>query len=203
MRLATLATLPLELSRRLLTTVPTRLGVFLRRIAYRPFLASGRLFDVAEGVEIAGLGNLSLGEGATLLPGCTILCPNAPLALGRRCFLNKNVRLGSNGDAPLTLGDHVMVGPNVVMDTSRHNDSRTDIPMQDQGLSFAPIHVGDDVWIGANAVVACGVRIGRGAIVGAGAVVTHDVPEFAVVGGVPAKIIRMRGREDAGGKRCG
>jgi len=194
MKAQTLLALPLDLGRWLLTAAPTRLGVFLRRVAYRPFLASGRCFDIAEGVEIKGLGNLTLGDGASVESGCTLLCPGAPLRLGRRCYLNKNVRLGSAGDAPLSLGDNVMVGPNVVMDTSRHNDARTDVPMKDQGLAYAPILVGDDVWIGANVVITCGVTVGRGSIVGAGAVVTRDVPEFAVVGGVPARLIRMRGQ---------
>jgi len=116
------------------------------------------------------------------------------MRLGRGCYLNKNVRLGSSGSASLSLGDKVMVGPNVVMDTSRHNDARTDVPMQDQGMAYAPIAIGDGVWIGANAVVTCGVTVGRGCIIGAGAVVTRDVPDFAVVGGVPARLIRMRGQ---------
>lgn len=192
MKLKTLLALPLELARWLLAATPTRLGVFLRRVAYRPFLASGRLFDIAEGVHIDGFGNLALRDGATLEQGCSLYCPKAPLTLGRSCYLNRNVRLGSVGDAPLTLGDNVMVGPNVVMDTSRHNTGRLDIPMQDQGLSFAPIVVEDDVWIGANAVIVCGVRIGCGSIVGAGAVVTKDVPPHAIVGGVPARILGSR-----------
>lgn len=81
--------------------------------------------------------------------------------MGERCYLNKNVRLGSSGDAPLTLGNDVMIGPNVVMDTSRHNMERTDVPMKAQGLSHAPITVGDDVWIGANVVVVCGTTLGQ------------------------------------------
>ncbi|MDP3428325.1 MAG: acyltransferase [Humidesulfovibrio sp.] len=193
MKPRTLLALPVALARCLLAAVPTRLGVFLRRVAYRPFLASGRLFDIAERVHIEGLGNLTLGHAATVSSGCTIICPNARLSLGQRCYLNENVRLGSVGTAALTLGNDVMVGPNVVMDTSRHNDARLDIPMKDQGLSCAPISVGDDVWIGANAVITCGVVIGRGCIIGAGAVVTRDVPDRAVVGGVPARVIRIRG----------
>jgi len=192
MKPTALLALPAALVSWLLAAVPTRLGVFLRRVIYRQFMTSGHLFDIAEGVTIEGLENLSLEHGATISSGCTLLCPNARLSLGLRCYLNKNVRLGSHGNAPLSLGNNVMVGPNVVMDTSRHNSERLDIPMQDQGLSYAPIQVGDDVWIGANAVITCGVAIGRGCIIGAGAVVTRDVPDFAVVGGVPARIIRMR-----------
>ncbi len=198
MMLKTLLNLPVDLLCWLLQAAPTRLGVFLRRAAYRPLLASGSSFDILEGVEISRLGNLSLGDGVAVERGCTLLCAGAPLRLGPGCYLNKNVRLGSGGDAPLTLGANVMVGPNVVMDTSRHNSARIDRPMKSQGLSYAAITVGDDVWIGANAVVTCGVTIGRGAIVGAGAVVTRDVPEFAVVGGVPARLIRMRGAQDGG-----
>ena len=70
------------------------------------------------------------------------------------------------------------------------------------GIVLRAIAVGDDVWIGANAVVTCGVTIGRGAIVGAGAVVTRDVAEYAVVGGVPARLIRMRGAQDGGEPAC-
>ena len=155
-------------------------------------MASGRLFDILENVEIHGLPNLSIGDGTCIETGCTLLCDNASLSIGERCYLNKNVRLGSSGDAPLVLGNWVMIGPNVVIDTSRHNMERTDIPMKDQGLSYAPVTVGDDVWIGANAVITCGVTLGRGCVVGAGSVVTRDVESYAVVGGVPARPIGHR-----------
>ena len=192
MKASSILNFPLELLLWFLAGIPGRAGVFLRRIIYRPLMAGGRLFDLLERVEISGLANLSLGDGVTIESGCALYCMNAPLTLGKGCYLNRNVRLGSAGDVPLIMGDNVMVGPNVVIDTSRHNHDRLDLPMKEQGLSYEPITVGDDVWIGSNAVITCGVTIGRGSIVGAGAVVTRDVEEFSIVGGVPAKPIHER-----------
>ena len=60
-----------------------------------------------------------------------------------------------------------------------------------------PVIIGDDVWIGGRVIILPGVTIGNGAIVGAGAVVTRDVPEYAIVGGVPAKVIKMRTQNSA------
>lgn len=192
MKLKTLINMPTEIALAILRGIPGRLGVFLRRVLYRNHMAGGDLFDILEGVQILGFHNLTLGQGATLESRCTVLCPNAPLSLGKGSYLNKNVRIGSGGDAPLTIGDSVMIGPNVVIDTSRHNSQDTRSPMLDQGLSYEPINISDDVWIGANVVVTCGVTIGTGAIIGAGAVVTSDVEPYTVVGGVPAKFIRNR-----------
>jgi galactoside O-acetyltransferase len=192
MRMDSFLRCPLDLLRSFVAAVPSRLGVFLRRVAYRSFMAGGGRFDLEAGVRIDGLSNLSIGEGTCIESDCTLLCPGAPMTLGTGCYLNRNVRLGSNGSASFTMGDNVMIGPNVVMDTSRHNDARIDIPMKAQGLSYAPIIIGDDVWIGANVVITCGITVGRGSIVGAGAVVTRDVPPYSMVAGVPARVIRQR-----------
>lgn len=91
------------------------------------------------------------------------------------------------------IGDGSLIGHNVVLATLNHamdpEDRATMIP--------APIHIGKRVWIGANATVLPGVTIGDGAIVAAGAVVTKDVPENTVVGGVPARVMRKIGKEEA------
>lgn len=93
---------------------------------------------------------------------------------------------------PLTIGDDVMMGPEVVILTNSHKFDRVDITMNKQGSYVDPVVIGNDVWIGTRSIILPGVKIGNGVIIGAGAVVTKDVPDYAVVGGVPAKIIRYR-----------
>lgn len=93
---------------------------------------------------------------------------------------------------PLIIGNDVMMGPEVVILTNSHKFDRVDIPMNEQGSYVGPVIIGNDVWIGTRSIILPGVKIGNGVIIGAGAVVTKDVPDYAVVGGVPAKIIRFR-----------
>ena len=92
----------------------------------------------------------------------------------------------------MRIGDDVMMGPNVSIYTRNHAFERTDVPMNTQGVSDEKIVViENDVWIGANSIILPGVTVSKGAIIGAGAVVTKDVPEYAIVGGNPAKVIKF------------
>lgn len=91
------------------------------------------------------------------------------------------------------IGKHVMMGPDVCIYTKNHVFDRTDVPMDLQGVApEKPVIIADDVWIGSRVIILPGVHIGTGAVIGAGAVVTKDVPDYAVVGGNPARILRMR-----------
>jgi len=104
--------------------------------------------------------------------------------MGENVFINSGCRFQDQGG--IYLGDGVLIGHNVVLATINHA-----LDYRDRGISKpAPIHVGKNVWIGANATVLPGVTIGDGAVIAAGAVVTKDVPPNTVVGGVPAKWIR-------------
>lgn len=123
--------------------------------------------------------------------------------IGRRISFSQQVSLGNRssiGDETYILGK-VIIGNDVMMAArcafiaSHHNYKRIDIPMNQQGGSDSPIYVSDDVWIGYGSIITAGVKVGRGAIVAAGAVVTKDVPDFAVVGGVPARVIKYRNEE--------
>ena len=82
-----------------------------------------------------------------------------------------------------------MMGPECIIYTSRHEHGRTDIPMCRQGMTeIRPVTIGDDVWLGTRVII----MPGGGAIIGAGSVVTHDIPEYAVAAGAPAEVKKYR-----------
>ena len=114
---------------------------------------------------------------------------SAKASLGDYSGIGINARI--NGECKI--GTHVMMGTDVVIITRNHAFDRTDIPMMEQGFeNERPVEIGNDVWIGDRVIILPGVTVGDGSILAAGAVVTHDVPAYAVVAGVPAKIIKMR-----------
>ena len=92
---------------------------------------------------------------------------------------------------PVTIGDHVNLAQGITVTALNHNFSQPALPIDQQGVSTAPVTLGDDIWIGANAVVLPGVTIGNHCVVAAGAVVTKDVPPHSLVAGVPAIIIKQ------------
>jgi len=111
--------------------------------------------------------------------------------IGNNCFIGGNTRLYAYGER-ITIGDNVIIAPDVFMITRNHIFADPHVPIKVQGYSYAPITIKDDVWIGFRATVLPGVTIGRGSVVAASAVVTKDVEPFSVVGGVPARLIKKR-----------
>lgn len=110
--------------------------------------------------------------------------------VGKNVFINMGCKFQDQGG--IYIGDGALIGHNVVLATLNHAMS----PKDRSSLIPAPIRIGKNVWIGSNSTVLPGVTIGDGAIVAAGAVVTRDVPENTVVGGVPAHIIRTISEEE-------
>lgn len=133
------------------------------------FAECGRGINVETGVEIGRNVSVRIGDGSGL---------GINMSVGR----------------PLVIGRDVMIGRNVLFLRRNHSFDRTDIPMRQQGYTIPqPLRICDDVWFGDRVIVLSKVnRIGKGSIIGAGAVVTKDVPDYAIVGGNPARVIRMR-----------
>lgn len=135
-------------------------------------------------------GFLEIGADSFVSQGSVLNCYGGKIRIGERvsiqiyCFLN--------GYGNITIGNDVMIATGVVINAGTHIFLDKTIPMNRQGVKGIGIVIEDDVWIGAKAVILDGVRIGHGAIVGAGAVVTKNVLPFTVVAGVPAVVIKER-----------
>lgn len=139
----------------------------IRAALVRGFVRSaGKNIDIQKGARFGK--SLKIGDNS---------------GIGINCVLQGDVSIGNN----------VMMGPEVWVYTRNHKHSRTDIPMRDQGFEEEkPVVIMNDVWIGSRVTILPGVKIGNGVIVGTGAVVTKDVPDYSVVAGNPAKVVKNR-----------
>ena len=153
-----------------------------------------------------------VGRNVNFSVGATAVCPenisigdNVNFKIGVHIEAGQPVTIGSNTHfapycvlyGPLQIGDKCAIAAHTVFASIGHSYDQPDIPFVDLPARSALIVLEDNVWIGANATIIAGVRIGTGSIVGAGAVVTHNVDPYSVVGGVPARFIRNRKQEDS------
>lgn len=129
--------------------------------------------------------NVNIEHGAFLASG-------AGIEIGD----NSGVGLACRISGPLSIGSDVMMAPGVMIFTQNHETKDLSIPMRLQTAPKKKVTIGDDVWLGANALIMPGVSIGNGAIIAAGAVVTKNVEPYAVVGGNPARVIKYRKEEN-------
>lgn len=116
------------------------------------------------------------------------------VTIGDHCLINHNclIQAGKSDAGFINIGNYVHMGVNVAIMAFNHGFYTREIPTKEQDYMDAPVIIHDDVWIGAGAVILAGVTIGQGAIIAAGAVVTKDVPAYAIAGGVPARVLKYR-----------
>lgn len=130
--------------------------------------------------DIKGLENLSIGDGTSIPKGSTFYCTDAPLTIGKKVVFGPNPTIITGDHRIDIIGKHII---DVTVDEK--------LPENDQ-----PVMIEDGVWCGANVTILKGVTIGRGSVIAAGAVVTKSFPPYSIIGGVPAKLIKMRFAED-------
>ncbi len=130
--------------------------------------------------------SLVFGRGAKV--GSHALLRRIDLTAGDNCSINSFAVL----QGKITIGSNVSIAPGAKIFGENHNFSRIDISFKEQGCSCKGVVIGDDVWIGTDAVIVDGVKVGSHSVIAAGAVVTKDVPEYCLAGGNPARVIRDR-----------
>jgi len=195
--------------------VPGALGLFLRAKLYPLVLGrTGKNVTFGLNVTLRHPHKISIGDDVVIDDGCLLDAKgtdNQGITIGSGVFIGRNTILScKNGD--IVIGDYANIGFNCeIFSASRvylgastlvaaytylvggdHLYDRTDIPVLNQGRTARGIEVDDNVWLGAHVVIADGSRVGRDAIIGAGAVVIGEIDPFCIAAGIPAKSIRDR-----------
>ncbi|NEO30245.1 MAG: acyltransferase [Symploca sp. SIO3C6] len=206
-----------ELSTLLFGDLPGSFGYLLRKIFYPPFFRSvGKGVIFGKGTAIrhpkritfgdrvaiddyvlldasgAGEKGIVLEEDVIISRNCVIQGKTGSVAIGKKTDIGCNTIISSGGG--IFIGNSVLIAGNCYLGGGRYITDKLDVPMMEQGVySKGPVIIEDDVWLGAGATVLDGIHIGKGCIVGAGALVTKDLPDYAIAIGVPAKVTKMRG----------
>jgi acetyltransferase-like isoleucine patch superfamily enzyme len=165
---------------------------FLLRLRHPSVITRGLVFlDRGASVQATpGYGRLVLGRWVHLGAGTTLRCHEGTLTVGDKTVLARNVVVNCYLD--VEIGDSVLIADGVYISDFDHCFADVTRPIKDQGIVKSRVRVERDVWLGTKATVSRGVVIGEGAVVGANAVVTHDLPPFSVSVGVPAKVVKQR-----------
>ena len=139
----------------------------------------------------AGEKGIGIGDDVIISRNSVIQGKTGPVVIGNKTDIGCNTVISSCSG--ISIGKSVLIGANCYIGGARYISDRLDVPMMEQGTySNGAVVIEDEAWLGAGATVLDGIRVGKGAIVGAGAVVTKDLPDYAVAIGVPAKVIKQR-----------
>lgn len=155
-------------------------------------LGSGIVADDSVVIDAKGTTNkgVDIGDNVFIGRNTIIYCQNGNISIGSGSNIGSNSQIFSSGNC--AIGENVLIAAYVYLVGGGHEFSGEDTPVINQDRVAKGIRVENGVWIGAGVKVLDGVTVGRDAVIAAGSVVTRDVPERAIVGGIPAKILRIR-----------
>jgi acetyltransferase-like isoleucine patch superfamily enzyme len=175
--------------------VSSRLHSYALKAIFSPFLKAGPHCILGRGVSIRPFEWRDtklrvILEGHNTIGNHTIIQGAGKISFGLNSFCADFCVFGANES--IAIGRDVMIANAVSIRDTDHAFSRSDMPMSKQGVNTSPVVIEDDVWIGHGAVVLRGVTIGKGSIVSAGSVVNRNIAPYSIVGGVPAKLIKLR-----------
>ncbi|MDT4921101.1 MAG: hypothetical protein QOI15_2003 [Pseudonocardiales bacterium] len=147
-------------------------------------------------LEMLRTGRLDIGPHAYFEPGVWLTSDTGRISIGGGTLVNLNVMIAAVDE--VRIGEHCMLANGCLITDGNHRFDDPETPVPWQGFtSKGPVHIGDNVWLGANVVVTSGVTIGRRAVIGANSVVTQDIPEFSIAAGAPARVLKSVTYPDA------
>lgn len=158
------------------------------RLRYRNLYGAMFFLDVGGDILVGLDANVHIGRGVRIMQDFTGRFMGT-LMIGDNVFFSRGCLL--EAFSHVTIGDACLIGEGVSIHDENHRTTRTDVDIADQGFVIEPIVIGNNVWVGAKATILQGVRIGDHAVIGANAVVTHDVPAFGVAVGIPARVVKI------------
>lgn len=198
----------------LVAWVPHSLGRVLRRLVYRAIFARiGISVQIQPGVEFVCPERIEIRNGVKIDRHVRIINfgRNSKICIADRVHLERGVDIKIHGDGKVEIGENTFIGPYVCLSgksikigkdcmiashssiyANNHNFAERIHKIKEQGLSYKGIVIEDDCWLGSGVRVVDGITIGQGSVIGAGAVVTKDIPPYSVAVGVPAKVISRR-----------
>jgi len=167
-------------------------------IRHRSKIRAGRTVTIGSHVEINALSleGISIGDNVSILRNTIIECTGVIRNIGVGLTIGNNVGIAQNCfiqvRGKVSIGNDVIFGPGVSIFSENHRFENPDIPVSLQGETRKGVSIEDGVWVGSRAIILDGVQVGKNSIIAAGSVVNKDVPPYAIVGGIPARIIKTR-----------
>jgi len=161
-------------------------------------VSCGRNFIIEDDCFINAISRcgIAVGNNVSIGRNSIIDCTGVIHKLGEGLIIGDNVGIAANAfiavRASVEIGDNTIIGPGISIHSENHVFSTLEQPIRLQGVSRRGIKIGCDCWIGARVLILDGVHIGDGVVVAAGSVVNRDLPDYAIAGGVPAKVIKNR-----------
>lgn len=200
----------------LLGPLPGGAGFLMRKLFYpKLFKSAGKGLIIGRNVVIRHANNIRLGrdvtiddnclidargagdegliieDGVIINRGCTIQAKAGPIHIGRRTSLGANTVIVSQDG--VHIGEAVLTAGSISISTGLYHHDRRDMAVMDQGAyTMGPVRIGKFSWLGSGAILLDGVSLGDGVVIGAGSVINKDIPSYAVVVGVPGKVLRYR-----------
>lgn len=153
-------------------------------------LSGARLICAGMPPYLIASGTIEIGNNSIIREGAILQSYGGSIKIGKKSAINAYCLIQGNGG--VSIGDNTLIAANVQIFSANHVYESVAKKIQTQGETKKGITIGSDIWIGAGSIILDGVTISDGAVVAAGSVVSKDVPAYAVVGGVPAKIIKFR-----------